>query len=59
MDDTVRLHTEAVERLRAEHHFTWQEFERHASPEREVFCLIDHTHTAPAEFTEDCVVRDG
>jgi hypothetical protein len=39
-------------------HIVGKEFESDKAVKVRIFGLIDHTHSAPAKFFEDAVVRD-
>jgi hypothetical protein len=50
---------EAFECLRVMREFIGQKFQRHMTPEAEVFGLVNNTHPPAAEFLQNGVVRDG
>ena len=50
---------EACQRLRVSRYFIREKLECHETVQSGVLGLVDHTHTATAEFLDDEVVRDG
>ena len=50
---------ETAESLCVVGEFVGKELEGNMATELEVFCLIDHTHSAAAELLDNAVVRDG
>ncbi len=53
------LRAEAAEGLRVFGYIVRQELQRRKAAEFHILGLINHTHSAPAEFLDDAVVRDG
>src|ERR1700686_3065373 len=51
--------SETLQCLRILRHIVGEKFKGDKSAQRDVFRLVNHAHTAPAEFLDDAVVRDG
>src|SRR5215831_5370288 len=49
----------ALQSLSVARHVVGQEFERDETAQSRVLSLIDNTHSAPAEFLQDAVMRNG
>src|ERR1017187_2519396 len=55
----LRLPLKAAERLRVASNFSGQELESDEAVQLDVFCFVDHAHTAAAEFFNNAVVRES
>src|SRR5439155_12077752 len=55
----ARLPLEPAERLRISRDFLGQKLEGHEPVQANVFGLVDHAHSAPAQLLDDAVMRDG
>jgi hypothetical protein len=55
----LRLALKAAEGLGIFGDFVGQKLERHKAMQAGVFGFVNHTHTAPAQFLDDAIVRNG
>jgi hypothetical protein len=55
----LRFTLKPRQRLRVLCNIFRKEFQRYKAKQASVLCLINHTHSAPAQLLDDAVVGDG